>query len=356
MTLSPVEQLTSRVYGDSFKLYDIEEFEKFLEPLKVRYQQNNIDPQVFKGKRCLDAGFGSGRGSIFMAQNGASEVVGIDLSEKNVQTAQRWASHYGYSNMKFYQGNLQALAFEDESFDIVWCNGVLHHSDDPNTGLDEISRVLKVGGYMWLYLYGSGGVYWNLVDVIRRELKHTDSMHCLALLLAWQVPYGRVAEYIDDWYVPHCRRYTIADLNEKLVGLGFDDPQCLTGGTPYDTSYKVHVQGQGDLFGEGDLRYFAQRTNNRLDRSIQLPDINEIGSAYQESAITLEFVEKFNLISQLITRFASTYIPEHLFSAQVGGFRSMQMVLRDMMSEPNPFDVNRFNQHLDKIITDLSLD
>ncbi|MGV2433656.1 MAG UNVERIFIED_CONTAM: hypothetical protein LVT10_01085 [Anaerolineae bacterium] len=62
------------------------------------------------------------------------------------------------------------------------------------------------------------------------------------------------------------------------------------------------------------------------------------------------------MISQLITRFASTYIPEHSLLGTSGGFRSMQMVLRDMMSEPNPFDVNRFNQHLDKIITDLSLD
>jgi hypothetical protein len=62
MTLSPAEQLTAIVYGDTFALYDEAEFDAFVQPFRERLAANGIAKDVFEAARCLDAGCGGGRG------------------------------------------------------------------------------------------------------------------------------------------------------------------------------------------------------------------------------------------------------------------------------------------------------
>lgn len=335
--LSALEKMTAKVYGETFALYDAQEFEAFLAPLHTRLKRNSIDLRIFEGKRCLDAGAGSGRGSILMARAGAREVIGVDLSEKNVATARRWALANGLANLTFQQGSLHELPFADQSFDIVWCNGVLHHSDDPNRGLQEISRVLKVGGYMWLYLYGSGGIYWALVDCIREALQNTDLSACMALLLAWNVPIGRIAEFIDDWYVPWLRRYTDHDVASNLRALGFETPTLLRYGTDYDTSYRVHLAGEGDLWGEGDLRYFCRKSEHHPVTAIQLPDFNRKGSHYTDSETVQQFEQQLRALIASVEHLGATYWKGDPLALKIGVFAALQTHLRDLMSQPGKF-------------------
>ena len=194
------EQVTAIVFGDTFSLYDEQSFDEFVAPLYIRLKNNGIDTDVFRGKRCLDAGCDGGRGSILMAQCGAKEIVGVDFSATNIESCRKRAEQKGFKNMSFHQHSLMELPFEDESFDIVWCNGVLMHTVDPDKGLKEISRVLKKGGYMWLYVYGAGGIYWYMIDWIRGTLKNIDVKDCIYQLRVMEMPIRRIAEWIDDWF------------------------------------------------------------------------------------------------------------------------------------------------------------
>ncbi|MDD1673294.1 MAG: hypothetical protein LUP99_02665, partial [Methanomicrobiales archaeon] len=63
--LTEKEYLTAIVFGDTFALYDERSFDEFVVPFYRRFAANSISLDVFKGKRCLDAGCGGGRGSIF---------------------------------------------------------------------------------------------------------------------------------------------------------------------------------------------------------------------------------------------------------------------------------------------------
>jgi len=83
VTLTPKEQLTAVVYGDTFSLYSEHEFDEFVRPFYERLAANGIETDVFRGARCLDAGCGGGRGSVLMAECGASEVV--DLRQTRAQ-------------------------------------------------------------------------------------------------------------------------------------------------------------------------------------------------------------------------------------------------------------------------------
>ena len=56
---------------------------------------------------------------------------------------------YG-SNVEFSYGNLVDIPFPDESFNLIWSNGVIHHTLDFNKCISEISRLLKPGGDLYI--------------------------------------------------------------------------------------------------------------------------------------------------------------------------------------------------------------
>ena len=77
------EKRYEQVFGDTFALYSRNEMEEFIEPFKVRFVRNDLDPAgIFGGTKCLDGGCGNGRGSLFMLMHGAAHVTAIDYSSK----------------------------------------------------------------------------------------------------------------------------------------------------------------------------------------------------------------------------------------------------------------------------------
>src|SRR6185437_16422584 len=256
--LTENEQITTVVFGDTFALYSDDEFEEFIGFLRTRFERNGIPLSVFEGKRCVDAGCGGGRATILMAEAGASEVVALDLSETNVETTRMRAEQRGLTNVTAQQASLLEVPFEDESFDVVWSNGVLHHTGDTDRSLKEIARLLKPGGWMWLYLYGSGGIYWHMVDWVRDRLREGEIhvSECIAQLRLQNVPVRRIAEWIDDWFVPVLQRYKVDDVRLRLEELGFEGAQALERGTHYDTSERRvgAAQEEVELMGDGDVR------------------------------------------------------------------------------------------------------
>jgi SAM-dependent methyltransferase len=347
-SLTAAEKLTTIVFGDTFALYDEAEFDEFIEPFRERLQANGIDPNVFRDKRCLDAGCGGGRASVMMAQAGAREVVGFDLSERNVQTATARAAARGLDNCTFVQGSLLDIPFADESFDLVWCNGVLHHTDDPDRGLQEITRVLRLEGELWLYLYGSGGIYWWMVDWVRDVLTGVDVRDCIYQLRLMSVPVRRIAEWIDDWFTPHLRRYTAADVTARLLELGYANPEPLSGGTVYDTSSRLKDadQVERELMGGGDLRYFCERRSSSRGNEHALPDPpGGKGSSYADGDAVTQFVPELDAVRGAVEALESAK------GAESGVYRVMACAavhtkVRSLLETPERFDQAALLTHL----------
>src|SRR5689334_3112262 len=156
------EKVTAELFGSLWGRLDDAQYRDSVELFAKRFRANGFDLNWFNGKRCLDAGCGSGRYAVAMALHGAAEVVGCDISESGLANARERA--VAVSNLTFKKGSVLDLPFPDATFDFVCCAGVLHHTPSIGRGLDEIARVLKKKGRLFLLLYGAGGLRWKLVS------------------------------------------------------------------------------------------------------------------------------------------------------------------------------------------------
>ncbi|HEX9702838.1 MAG TPA: class I SAM-dependent methyltransferase [Rhodospirillales bacterium] len=115
-----------------------------------------------KGKRVLEIGCGAGGHSALFARHGAV-VTAVDITEKRVAATAAKFRLLGADadGCRAMQADAEALPFVDASFDIVYSNGVLHHTRDIQKALDEAFRMLRPGGLAVIMLYcKSSWHYW----------------------------------------------------------------------------------------------------------------------------------------------------------------------------------------------------
>jgi len=94
----------------------------------------------------LDAGCGAGHTAAALAPF-ARSVVAFDLSERMLAVTAQLAAARGLTNLTTRQGDVEALPFDDASFDLVVSRYSAHHWPHPQAALAEIRRVLKPGGH-----------------------------------------------------------------------------------------------------------------------------------------------------------------------------------------------------------------
>ncbi|MGH7226537.1 MAG: class I SAM-dependent methyltransferase, partial [Gemmataceae bacterium] len=118
--------------------------------------------------RVLDAGCGSGEHARRFARMGHS-CVGVDLSAGVLDAAKAAAERDGLSpsRVDFRQAAMEALSFEDASFDLVHCRGVLMHIPAWQTALSELVRVLKSGGHVVLFENNQTALEHALIRALR---------------------------------------------------------------------------------------------------------------------------------------------------------------------------------------------
>lgn len=107
-----------------------------------------IDKYLQPEMKVLDIGCGVGSISLYVADKG-NEVLGIDISEKAVNAAQRSAEILGVKNASF-----KAINFLDtdlqEKFDFIIFNNVIEHLPDDESAPQKIYKLLEMDGILFL--------------------------------------------------------------------------------------------------------------------------------------------------------------------------------------------------------------
>lgn len=149
-------------YEDFFARYDRYRYEK--EP----HILINLDRIDFKNKKVLEIGLGQGADGEQIVRRGGI-YTGVDLTEESVKRTKMRFALRDLPSEEITQGSALRLPFDDNSFDIVFSHGVLHHIPEIEKAQREIRRVLKPDGRLIVMVYAKRSLnYLFSIRVARR--------------------------------------------------------------------------------------------------------------------------------------------------------------------------------------------
>lgn len=196
---SPLKGIVKEFWNEKScgEIYAVGQSEKeyYESESKSRYE---LEPYIFdfakfhegKNKDVLEIGVGMGTDHAEWAKSTPKSLTGIDLTPRAIEHTNKRFTIFGLtSDVK--EADAEQLPFDDESFDLVYSWGVLHHSPNTPQAIKEVYRVLRPGGltrimiyhkysltgYMLWIRYGllSGRPFRSLYDIYFNQLESTGT-------------------------------------------------------------------------------------------------------------------------------------------------------------------------------------
>ncbi|EHJ14418.1 MULTISPECIES: class I SAM-dependent methyltransferase [Crocosphaera] len=208
--------------------------------------------------RILDAGCGTGVGTEYLILlNPHAEIVGVDISEKALEIAQKRSQQSGVATNHNHPISFHHLPLENADqiegeFDLINCVGVLHHLPDPMAGIKALSKKLAPGGIFHIFVYAELG-RWEIqlmqkaISLLQTETKGDykdgvfvgrkifDSLPENNRLVKrekekWSLENHRDESFADMYVHPQETDYNIDTLFELIEAsglefIGFSNPQ-----------------------------------------------------------------------------------------------------------------------------------
>ena len=164
----PGFRFTSAEPGTPEFFREVEEHRYSLEP----HIPEVVDFARWRDRDVLEAGCGIATDGARFARAGA-RYTGLDESEAALELARRRFELEGLGG-KFINGSVLELPFADESFDLVYSHGVIHHFHETERAVAEFHRVLRPSGISLVMLYHRDSINYRVtIMAVRRLLAAT---------------------------------------------------------------------------------------------------------------------------------------------------------------------------------------
>lgn len=148
----------------------------WMNPYKFPWIMARIEREarLLRGKHLMEVGCGLGFDSLELIKRGV-RVTATDLTPKAVELTRRHFQIEGVIAEDVRLANVLDLPFEENTFDAVWANGVLHATGDTARAIREVRRVLKTGGRAIIsHFYRKPSWMYFLHRFGRENIEHKD--------------------------------------------------------------------------------------------------------------------------------------------------------------------------------------
>jgi len=185
------------------------------------------EPEIFSfaqftrhhGQKMLEVGVGAGSDFVQWVRAG-TQAHGVDLTDEAVEHVQKRLAVYGLSAAEVRTADAENLPYADDSFDLVYSWGVIHHTPDTPQALAELVRVARVGGTIKAMVYNRHSLFavyrWLFSGLRRGRFKS----------LGWVIYHHQES--------PGTKAYTLREWRDMLLKLPVRIVRLQAPATYYD--------------------------------------------------------------------------------------------------------------------------
>jgi SAM-dependent methyltransferase len=258
-------------YGNHHSRDKVYDFESFRDSYK-RYISHLPADYDLRELKILEAG-GVGGKAVSFQTNGAT-AYHIDIVEQGVA----WSGGLGVAST--LGSILDSHPEYEDKFDIVICDGVIHHTENPTLSLMNLTRWVKSGGVIYLSFYESDSLYHLVVEYGRKIIaqNNTSLQQIDELFTAHsnkEFVRTQKRNFLDDLFVPIYGSTTRTHFFANLAGL-----TCLKINSPGLNNHKIEVVLRKDS--DASLSFEAQSPAGVL--GINLKDMDGSPESILEAA------------------------------------------------------------------------
>ena len=138
------------------------------EPVKSKIKKS-INKDIDNIGAILEAGCGDGKKLKLLLNSKANHVIGLDFSEEAVKVA-----HKANPDAHICQGDIRKLPFKDNSIDYIISLGVIEHFENPSLLVNEMARVLKKDGILFLTTPNNISLNKHIVKIGKQRFGRQD--------------------------------------------------------------------------------------------------------------------------------------------------------------------------------------
>jgi SAM-dependent methyltransferase len=195
---------------------------------------SKLDDAIPYNSTVLEVGCGTGQLSNFLGIS-CRKVLATDLCVNSLRLGEGFRRAHDIPQVQFTQMNLFRPCLRPESFDVILCNGVLHHTVRPFEGFAGLVELLSPGGYIVVGLYNR---YGRLMTDLRRSLFRLTGGRA-----QWLDPYlrrfpksepKRSAWFQDQYRHPHESKHTQGEVLDWFERCGLDFVRGVPSLTPLE--------------------------------------------------------------------------------------------------------------------------
>jgi 2-polyprenyl-3-methyl-5-hydroxy-6-metoxy-1,4-benzoquinol methylase len=180
---------------------------------------DRIMPNDLHGQRVLEIGCGMGLHSLELARRGA-QVHAVDLTDVAVEATRSRMKEFGM-DAEVRCADAESLPYDDQTFDLVWSWGVIHHSARTTRIVREIARVLKPHGEARVMVYNREGRIARLI-LLRHYLLGGEFIRRTPDETLWHWTDGYSARYYHKEQLDDMARGFFEEVSSVVLGQEVD--------------------------------------------------------------------------------------------------------------------------------------